>query len=147
MWKIYFSKFLLAILNNLQLELSDMLQNAPEKLKNNPRAILFTRIMDAIQEAKEDPTLPKYWLGKSLGKGNGNWRRIKYGLPKRYRLFFKFFSQFYDIFFVWINDEKTLRKAGAKTDCYAVFERMLKGKKIPADHDGLLLNSDPVKEK
>lgn len=147
MWKIYFFKFFAAFFKNLRLEVEDMLHNAPEKLKSNPRAILFTRVMDAIKEARKDPTHSKYWLGQSLGEGNGNWRRIKQGLPDRYRLFFKFFSRFHDIFFIWINDEKTLRKAGAKTDCYAVFERMLKSKNVPADHAGLLLNSEPAKEK
>ena len=32
----------------------------------------------------------------------------------------------------WLNDEATLRKAGAKTDVYAVFQRMLRRGEVPS---------------
>jgi toxin YhaV len=41
------------------------------------------------------------------------------------------------VLYAWLNDEATLRKAGAKTDLYAVFQRMLARGEVPADIDEL----------
>jgi len=40
------------------------------------------------------------------------------------------------IVYAWLNDEATLRKAGAKT-VYAVFQRMLARSEVPSDIDAL----------
>lgn len=50
----------------------------------------------------------------------------------RYRLFFQFRSEApKTIIYAWLNDERTLRKAGDKNDVYAVFTTMLKNAKMP----------------
>lgn len=73
-------------------------------------------------------------MGHSLGPDCAHWRRVKRGLPQRYRLFFRFSSQSARIIvYAWLNDEATLRKAGAKTDVYAVFQRMLRRGEVPSD--------------
>ena len=41
------------------------------------------------------------------------------------RLFFRADSQAKVIVYAWVNDRDTLRKAGASTDPYAVFTKML----------------------
>jgi toxin YhaV len=67
-----------------------------------------------------------------------HWRRVERGLPPRYRLFFRFSSQpVRIILYAWLNDEATLRKAGAKTDLYAVFQRMLRRGEVPSDIEEL----------
>jgi len=77
-------------------------------------------------------------LGKTLGRENGHWRRVKKGMPQRYRLFFQFQSKVPEsITYAWFNDETTLRKAGAKTDCYAVFKVKLASGSIPNDYKQL----------
>jgi len=41
------------------------------------------------------------------------------------------------IVYAWLNDEATLRKAGAKTHVYAAFQRMLARGEVPSDIDAL----------
>jgi toxin YhaV len=41
------------------------------------------------------------------------------------------------IVYAWLNDEATLRKAGAKTDVDAVFQRMLRRGEVPSDIEEL----------
>ena len=60
-------------------------------------------------------------------------------MPDRYRLFFRFASNPVKVIvYVWFNDEDTLRKAGAKTDVYDAFKRMLSRGVVPGDMAELL---------
>ena len=52
--------------------------------------------------------------------------------------FSEFNSQAKVIVYTWVNDRNTLRKAGAGTDPYAVFARMLAGGNPPDDWPALL---------
>ena len=61
--------------------------------------------------------------GNTLGATYRHWRRAKAG--KRFRLFFRYDSKAKIIVFAWVNDERTLRSSGSKSDPYAVFEKML----------------------
>ena len=80
--------------------------------------------------------------GKTLGSEYGNWRRVKHGLPERYRMFFRFASKPVKlIVYVWFNDEDTLRKAGSKTDVYETFRRMLARGEVPESIEHLLVES------
>jgi len=64
-----------------------------------------------------------------------HWRRVKKTLPARYRLFFQFRSAApRTIIYAWLNDEATLRHAGARTDCYTVFKGMVSRGEIPNDY-------------
>ena len=86
-----------------------------------------------------NPDAPEFRLGKTLGPENTHWRRVKKGMPDRYRLFFRFASSPVKVIvYVWFNDEDTLRKAGSKTDVYQTFRRMLSRGVIPRDIDELL---------
>ena len=63
-------------------------------------------------------------------------------MPERYRLFFRFASNPVKVIvYVWFNDEDTLRKAGAKTDVYETFKRMLARGVVPSDIGDLLENA------
>ena len=64
-------------------------------------------------------------------------------MPDRYRLFFRFASNPVKVIvYVWLDgitrDEDTLRKAGAGTDVYETFKRMLGRGVVPTDIDALL---------
>ena len=86
-----------------------------------------------------NPDAPEFRHGKALGSVNTNWRRVKKGMPARYRLFFRFSSKPVKVVvFVWFNDEDTLRKAGAKTDVYEAFKRMLIRGVVPASMQELI---------
>lgn len=94
------------------------------------------------QTVPANPDHPDFRVGKTLGPGYANWRRVKKGMPGRYRLFFRFASRpVKAIVYVWFNDEHTLRKAGSKTDVYEAFRRMLARGEVPDGVDALLKES------
>ena len=89
-----------------------------------------------------NPADPVFRLGHTLGKQNGNWRRVKKGLPQRYRLFFMFATNpLQVVIYAWLNDEDTLRKEGSRTDVYEVFKRMLERGEVPSSIDELIQGS------
>jgi toxin YhaV len=49
------------------------------------------------------------------------------------------------ILYAWLNDEKTLRKAGSKTDSYSVFRGMVEAGDPPGSIAGLLQRSKDLK--
>lgn len=69
----------------------------------------------------EDPNKKEYRLKGNLRK----FRRYKQGL-RRYRLFFCFSSTPPIILYLYLNDEKHLRKKGDKNDPYEHFKRLVK---------------------
>ena len=92
--------------------------------QSQPKAKLLRRIVDLIElEIPRDPNAPEYAQGNTLGPSHRHWRRAKF--LGRFRLFFRFDSASRIIVYAWVNDENTLRKAGARTDPYAVFRRKL----------------------
>ena len=56
----------------------------------------------------------------------------------RFRLFFRFDSASRTIIYAWVNDENTLRKAGARSDPYAMFRHKLEMGNPPDDWRELL---------
>jgi len=83
-----------------------------------------------------DPNAPEFRQGDTLGPDNRHWFRAKF--HQRYRLFFRFSNKDRVILFVWFNDEFTLRKAGPRTDAYAVFRSMLNAGDPPRTIEALL---------
>lgn len=145
MWTIFLHKYLFVKLRILKDEIERIRANSPDKMQGHPLVRLYVALVEVMGQVKADPTQGKYLLGNSLGPNHRDWRRAKKGLPARYRLFFKFFSATKELFFVWLNDETTLRKSGAKTDCYAVFRRMLERGDIPSSREAL--SADSIKER
>ncbi|MEY3942052.1 MAG: hypothetical protein RIR07_938 [Bacteroidota bacterium] len=92
-----------------------------------------------LEVVPSDPWHPQFFLGHSMGAEFAHWRRAK--MYQRYRLFFRFSSEFKTIVFVWINDECTLRTYGASSDAYAVFSKMVRRGTPPDDLDALLRES------
>jgi toxin YhaV len=92
-----------------------------------------------LEVVPSDPGHPQFFLGHSMGAEFAHWRRAK--MYQRYRLFFRFSSEFKTIVFVWINDESTLRTYGASSDAYAVFSKMVRRGTPPDDLDALLRES------
>ncbi|MEP7703947.1 type II toxin-antitoxin system YhaV family toxin [Paraglaciecola sp. 25GB23A] len=84
----------------------------------------------------QDPTLPDYRQGKTLGDNNKHWFRAKFF--QQYRLFFRYHLESKIIVYAWVNDEGNKRAYDSKTDTYKVFARMLKSGNPPDDWDALL---------
>lgn len=142
-WQLFYFKLFKAALDDLEETVSKLARQNPDGYKSHPKTRLLASIYKAItQLVPADPDHPDFRLGKTLGAEYTNWRRVKRGMPDRYRLFFRFASQPVKlIVYVWFNDEDTLRKAGAKTDVYEVFRRMLSRGQVPASLKELVAES------
>lgn len=109
-----------------------------------------------LRDVPEDPANKDFNWGKTLGEKYRHWKRVRKRMPPRYRTFFRYHSDFVIrkgssaekcIIFVWFNDELTLRKEDAKTDCYNVLLRLIKRGTIPDDWNALFNLSDSVDQK
>jgi toxin YhaV len=108
----------------------------PDTYRSRPAAKLLATMEDYIlKQIPRDPSSPEFRQGNTLGKDNRHWFRAKF--HGRYRLFFRFSTEQKIIIYVWVNNEKSLRKAGAKTDAYAVFQAMLRSGNPPQSLDQL----------
>ncbi len=101
-----------------------------------------TRLLAAIRglildRIPRDPLAPEFRQGNMLGREHRHWFRAKFA-GNRFRLFFRADSQGRVIVYAWVNDRDTLRKAGAGTDPYAVFGRMLASGNPPDNWPALL---------
>jgi len=118
--------------------------NRPQDLPTSDKAKLLKRVIEIISiEVPKDPNHANYSQGNTLGLANRHWRRAKFF--QRFRLFFRFSSEAKIIIYAWVNDEKTLRKAGAKTDPYSVFANRLTKGDPPNDWANLLKKSSEIK--
>ena len=98
----------------------------------SPEATLLAALVRVIRDhVARDPNAPAFRLRDDLAA----WRRVKF--LGRLRLFYRFSSKHRLVVLTWLNDEHTLRKAGAATDPYAVFAAMLARGEVPADWDAL----------
>ncbi len=142
-WKLFYFKPFKRALDELEADVTRLAASAPSSYKTHPKTQLLASVYKIItQQVPANPDHPDFRLGKTLGREYANWRRVKKGMPDRYRLFFRFASSPVKlIVYVWFNDEDTLRKAGAKSDVYAVFRRMLERGEVPGSIEALLTQS------
>lgn len=146
-WTLYFTEAFKLQLNALITEVEDIFEKDPDNFHNHPRFKLLIAVSDNIyKKIPSNPDDIKYRLGSTLGGKNKHWRRLKKNnLPDRYRLFFQFRSDSKEIIYAWFNDNSTLRKEGAKTDVYTVFESMLKKGNPPTKWEDLIKHASIVK--
>ena len=139
-WRLYYYRVFKAALDELEAVVGKLAADDPEGYKSHPKTRLLASVYRAVtQLVPANPEAPDFRLGKTLGDAHTNWRRVKKGLPERYRLFFRFASNPVKVVvYVWFNDEDALRKAGARTDVYETFKRMLARGVVPSDISALL---------
>ncbi len=142
-WKLHYFRPFAAALDELEVRVAGLARRDPGGYRSRPKTRLLASLHKAItQTVPANPDHPDFRLGKALGSEYANWRRIKKGMPDRYRLFFRFASRPAKIVVtVWFNDEDTLRKAGSKTDVYEAFRRMLARGEVPDGIEALLKES------
>ncbi|MGH8680479.1 MAG: type II toxin-antitoxin system YhaV family toxin [Burkholderiales bacterium] len=138
-WRLYAFEPFAGRLAALKREVERLRAKDPEGYRGHPTTALLASVYKAITEVvPANPDHPGLRVGHSLGPQYARWRRVKRGLPSRYRLFYRFSSKpVRVIVYAWLNDEATLRKAGAKTDVYVEFQRMLARGEVPSDIDAL----------
>ena len=135
-WNLLFHNCLIAQLRKLEAAASQAKANDPEGSQSNANVKLFNALARLIFETvPSDPSRDEYRQGNTMGPTFRHWRRAKIG--RRFRLFFRFDAKAKIIIFAWVNDERTLRSSGAKTDPYAVFQKMLKSGNPPDDWNTL----------
>ena len=142
-WRLFYFRTFAAALSELEADVAGLAKRDPSGYKSHPKTRLLASVHKAITATvPANPDHPDFRLGRALGPDYANWRRVKRGMPERYRLFFRFASRpVKTVIFVWFNDEDTLRKAGSKTDVYEAFRRMLARGEVPDGIEALLKES------
>jgi toxin YhaV len=136
-WSIYAHPIFLDQLNGLILEVEARKARDPKtwQKKNCAKrlAAIFKLVIEAIPA---DPGAAAFRQGGTLGDNRKHWFRAKFF--QQYRLFYRFNSDAKVIVMAWVNDDKTLRAYGSRTDAYATFKGMLDNGNPPDDFDALL---------
>ena len=97
----------------------------PDAYRQGANAKLLAALLKlALDVVPANPNAPAFRQGDTLGGGRKHWFRARFG-GGRFRLFFRFSSAARTIVYAWVNDERSLRAYGARTDAYRVFARML----------------------
>ena len=139
-WNLLFHDCLTAQLQKLARAAARAKVQDPDGFESNANVKLFNALSHLMLEAvPSDPNREEYRQGNTMGSAFRHWRRAKIG--RRFRLFFRFDSKTRIIIFAWVNDEKTLRSSGSKTDPYAVFRKMLESGDPPDDWAKLIAAS------
>ena len=122
---------------SLKAEVERLRDHDPDGYRSTPAAKLLAAVRDAtLRDIPHDPGAPRYRQGKTLGDDSRHWRREKFF--RRFRLFFRYATHPALIAYVWLNDESTLRKSGARMDPYVVFRTMLERGRPPTDWQDLM---------
>jgi toxin YhaV len=99
-----------------------------EDFVKHPQVKLFKAVTVGVEQKIPSEPLASYFaLKKPLQKYS---RMKKMGLPNRYRLFFKVFSEQQTIIILWLGFP---RKQGDKKDCYQVFSKMVEQGQFPTN--------------
>jgi len=131
-------------------DLTKEVEKARQKNTSHYKEKNCTKRLAAIQKLifekiPQDPTLPEYRQGGTLGDEYKHWFRAKFF--QQYRLFFRYHLESKIIVYAWVNDEDTKRACGSKSDAYHVFKKMLNSGHPPTDWNELLKVTKNIKEK
>ena len=139
-WSLLFHDCLVEQLQKLKVASDRAEATDPSGFSATANVKLYRALSQLIFETlPSDPAREEYRQGNTMGTTYRHWRRVKIG--RRFRLFFRYDSKAKVIVFAWVNDERTLRSAGSKSDPYAVFQKMLDQGNPPDDWAALLAAS------
>ena len=123
-WRLFQYPLFENQLKKLTEAVEQLSSSQPDTHREHPKTKLLATIHRYVTEIiPRDPNASEFRQGDTLGPDNRHWFRAKF--HHRYRLFFRFSTKDWVIVYVWVNDGFTLRKAGSRTDAYAVFKSML----------------------
>lgn len=142
-WTLYEHRLFRQQLEELVTQVESLKNRDPIGYRDQPATKLLATIDRYTREIiPRDPNAAEFRQGNTLGVDNRHWFRAKF--HERYRLFYRFSGKDKVIIYAWVNDGATLRKAGAKTDPYAVFRAMLEAGDPPGSIVELLAKSAEV---
>ena len=138
-WTLLFHDCLIGQLRNLKQAIQRARRIDPDGFASNANVKLFQALSRLMLEViPQDPSRDEYRQGNTLGAHYRHWRRAKIG--RRFRLFFRYDAKAKVIVYAWVNDQRTLRASGSKTDPYTVFAKML-GRGNPPDNWAALMTA------
>jgi toxin YhaV len=144
-WRLFTHPLFAQQLERLIAQVEALAAKDPTTYGDQPATKLLATIRRHILEIiPRDPNAPEFRQGNTLGEDNRHWFRAKF--HERYRLFYRFSSRDKVIIYAWVNDENSLRKAGAKTDPYTLFRNMLASGNPPSSISQLLNASKEIPE-
>ena len=131
-------------LTSLAAEVEALRAADPRGWQAHPKAKFLARVVDILlNEVPSNPSHKAFRQGSTLGDSYKHWFRVKF--LSRFRLFFRWDGKAKVIIYCWLNDESTLRKAGSKTDPYALFTSRLQGGDPPDDWADLMASAKPLR--
>jgi len=136
-WRLYAHSLFLDQLEALVGEVERARRRDPENyVRSNAAKRLAAITKLAFDVIPQDPTRVAYRQGDTLGGAYKHWFRAVFF--QQFRLFFRYSSDDKSIIYVWVNDDRSRRAYGSKTDAYMVFRRMLAAGNPPDTWDQLL---------
>lgn len=139
-WNVFCHDLMLAQLRALASAEARARKADPRGFHANANVKLFTAVAKLMLEViPADPARHEYRQGNTLGREYRHWFRARF--LGRFRLFFRYDSRSRIIVYAWVNDERTLRQSGAKSDPYEVFRRKLESGSPPNDWSDLVKSS------
>ncbi len=144
-WRLYVHPLFEQQFRRLVEQVEALAEKNPTGYKELPAPKLLATINRLIRETiPRNPGATEFRQGNTLGSDNRHWFRAKF--HERYRLFYRFSSREKVIIYAWVNDERTLRKSGSKTDPYRVFRAMLEAGDPPSTMEQLLVRAKEMKD-
>jgi toxin YhaV len=136
-WTLLFHDAIVGQLKNLAEAAARARRADPQGYRGNASVKLLAALAKLIFEViPTDPGRREYRLGNTLGTAYRHWFRAKF--LGRFRLFFRYDSRARVIVYAWVNDERTLRQRGGRSDPYEVFRHMLASGDPPNDWAALV---------
>jgi toxin YhaV len=136
-WTVFAHPLFLAQIESLARQVETLKQKDPTGYaKKNASKRLAAIVKLAFDVIPQNPALPEYRQGNTLGNEHKHWFRAKFF--QQYRLFFRYHAQAKVIVFAWVNDEGTKRAYESSDDAYRVFRKMLDSGHPPGNWNQLL---------
>ena len=136
-WTIFAHDLFLSQVEELLTQVANLRLKYPQdyRQKNATKRLVAIAKL-AFDVIPQDPTLPVYRQGSTLGDNYKHWFRAKFF--QQYRLFFRYHQESRIIVYAWVNDDDTKRAYDSNTDAYLVFKKMLDRGDPPNSWDELL---------
>jgi toxin YhaV len=144
-WRLFVHPLFDQQLRQLVEQVEALAAKDPTGYKELPAAKLLATINRHIRETiPRNPGAAEFRQGNTLGSDNRHWFRAKF--HEWYRLFYRFSSKEKVIIYAWVNDERTLRKSGSRTDPYRIFRAMLEAGDPPHTMQQLLVRAKEMRD-
>ncbi len=141
-WNLLWLPILQKRITKLEARVTNLQAKNPKTFQDHRDSIFLAKLYHILTDlVPTNPDNPGFKIGNMLGNKYSIFRRVKKPLPSRDRMFFVFSSQLKQIIYVWLNDKKSIRKAGDFNDVYKVFVRKLESGTIPHTFEKLASDS------